>query len=116
MTYSKKAAIRTAVAVIATLLMTGCISGDHGVQRMAGAGFGGVAGACPDPRPEAANPGSRPRWREPWRGCFPIAGSAPRSTSSMQPAHGKRRALALAQSQYRHRGAIPPTRTYRSTG
>ena len=32
MTHSKKAAIRTAIAVIATLLLAGCMSGDHGVQ------------------------------------------------------------------------------------
>ena len=36
MTYSKTAAIRTAIAVIATLLLAGCMFGDHGVKRMPG--------------------------------------------------------------------------------
>ena len=36
MTHSKTAAIRTAIAVIATLFLAGCMSGDHGVKRMAG--------------------------------------------------------------------------------
>ena len=46
-------------------------------------------GARTDSRPESS--GSRPRWREPWRGCFPAAGSTPRSTSFMRLEHGKRR-------------------------
>ena len=37
MTYSKTAAIRTAIAVIAALFRAGCMSGGHGVKRMAGA-------------------------------------------------------------------------------
>ena len=37
MTHSKTAQIRTAIAVIATLLMAGCMSGGHGVKRMTGA-------------------------------------------------------------------------------
>ena len=37
MTYSKTAAIRTAIAVIAALFRAGCMSGDHGVKRMTGA-------------------------------------------------------------------------------
>ena len=44
MTYSKTAAIRTAIAVIAALFLAGCLTGDHGVKRAAGAGLGGVAG------------------------------------------------------------------------
>ena len=44
MTYSKTAAIRTAIAVIAALSLAGCVTGDHGVKRAAGAGLGGVAG------------------------------------------------------------------------
>ena len=40
------------------------------MKRMAGAGLSGIAGACTDLRPEAASSGSRPRWREQWRGCF----------------------------------------------
>ena len=44
MIHSKMAAIRTAIAVIAALFLTGCMSNDHGVERMAGAGLGGVAG------------------------------------------------------------------------
>ena len=34
MTYSKTAAIRTAIAVIAALIRVGCMSGGHGVKRM----------------------------------------------------------------------------------
>ena len=37
MTHSETAAIRTAIAVIAVLFLAGCMSGDHGVKRMAGA-------------------------------------------------------------------------------
>ena len=74
MTYSKKAAIRTAIAVIATLLMTGCISGDHGVQRMAGAGFGGVAGACPDPTAGSGKPGIAATMAGTMAGLFPDSG------------------------------------------
>ena len=37
MTYSKTAAIRTAIAVIAALFRAGCMSGGHGVKRMTGA-------------------------------------------------------------------------------
>ena len=37
MTYSKTAAIRTAIAVIAALFLAGCVTGDHGVKRMDGA-------------------------------------------------------------------------------
>ena len=44
MIHSKMAAIRTAIAVIAALFLTGCMSNDHRVERMAGAGLGGVAG------------------------------------------------------------------------
>ena len=36
MTHSETAAIRTAIAVIAVLFLAGCMSGDHGVKRMAG--------------------------------------------------------------------------------
>ena len=37
MTHSKAVAIRTAIAIIATLFLAGGMSGDHGVKRMAGA-------------------------------------------------------------------------------
>ena len=36
MTHSKTGAIKSAIAVLATLLLAGCMSGDHGVKRMAG--------------------------------------------------------------------------------
>ena len=61
MTYSKAAGIRTAIAVIAALFLASCVTCDHGMKRMAARGLGVVAGACSDPRPEAASPGSRPR-------------------------------------------------------
>ena len=71
-----------------------------------GCGSAESPGAYTDPRLEAASPGSRPRWPKPWRGNFPVAESAPCSTSCIRPSHGKRRgdptkrgALALAQSR-----------------
>ena len=33
-----------AIAVRAALFLSGCVTGDHGVKRMAGAWLGGVAG------------------------------------------------------------------------
>ena len=71
-----------------------------------GEGSAESPGAYTDPRPEAASPGSRPRWWEPWRGCFPAAGSAPRSTSCMRSAHGKRRWRPVQVGRPRA-GAIP---------
>ena len=37
MTHSKAVAIRTAIAIIASLFRAGCMSGGHGVKRMTGA-------------------------------------------------------------------------------
>ena len=95
MTYSKTAAIRTAIAITASLFRVGCMSGGHGVKRMTGAeGSATSPGGCPGPQPEAASTGSRPRQLEPWRGCSPVAGSAPRSTRPtgyMRPVCGKPR-------------------------
>ena len=104
MTHSKTAAIRTAIAVIAALFLAGYMTGDHGVKRMAQ--LGGVARACSDPRLEAASSGSGPPWQEPWRGRFPVVRLAPRSTSCMRPAHGKR-CWKPVQAGCPRSGAIP---------
>ena len=95
--HSKAVAIGTAIATIASLFRVGCMSGGHGVKRMTGAEGSATSpggGGCPGPQPEAASTGSRPRQLEPWRGCFPVAGSAPRSTRPtgyMRPVCGKPR-------------------------
>ena len=57
MTYSKTAAIRTAIAVIAALFLAICMPGDHGVNRMAGAGLGGVAEGVPESTAGSGKPG-----------------------------------------------------------
>ena len=46
MTHSKAVAIGTAIAIIASLFRVGCMPGGHGVKRMAGTGFGGIAGCA----------------------------------------------------------------------
>ena len=58
MTYSKTVAIRTAIAVIATLLLAGCMSGDHGVKRMAAPGAWRYRPGKPTATP-AASPAAR---------------------------------------------------------
>ena len=47
MPHSMTAGIRTAITVIALLFLAGCMTGNHGVKRMAGAGLGGIAGCVP---------------------------------------------------------------------
>ena len=89
----------------------GPVSGRLHVRRSWGeadgrrAGSAASPGACSDPRPEAASPGSRPRWREPWRGCFSVAALEIRPSGV--PSRWRNPDTCNA-------GAVIPIRTYRS--
>ena len=106
MTHLKTAAIRTAIAA---LFLAGCMSGDHGVKRMAGAGarryrWGRVrihGQKARDRDHGGGNHGgvvSRQRDRRLARQA--LCGS---NTASGAGDPSKPGALALAQSQYRQR-------------
>ena len=92
MTYSKKAAIRTAIAVIAALFLAGCMTGDHGVKRMAGAGSAESLG-------RARIHGRKRQARDRGHGGGNHGGVVSRQRDrrlarqapAMRPAHGKRR-------------------------
>ena len=74
MTHSKTAAIRAAFAVIAALFLASCISGDHGVKRMAGAGLGGVAGGVLGSTAGSGKPGTVATVAGTMAGLFPDSG------------------------------------------
>ena len=42
-------------------VLAGCVTGDHGMKRVAGAGLGGVAGGVLGFTAGSSSPGSRPR-------------------------------------------------------
>ena len=123
LTHSKTAATRTAIAIIASLFRAGCVTGDHGVKRMAGAGtrrhrrgrarIRGRKRQARDRGHGGWNHGgvvSRQRDRRLARPCRPaICGT---HTLGRAGDPSKRGALALAQSQYRQCRrdyATPPT-------
>ena len=59
-----------AIAIPAALFLAGCVTGDHGVKRMAGAWLGGVAGSV-----HGSTAGSgKPRIAATVAGLFPGSG------------------------------------------
>ena len=71
MPHSMTAGIRTAIAVIALLFLAGCMTGNHGVKQMAGAGLGGIAGCVPGSTARSGKPGTAATVARTMAGLFP---------------------------------------------
>ena len=111
-----------AIAVRAPLFLAGCVTGDHGVKRMAGARLGGVAGSVHGSTAGSGKPGIAAKVAETKAGLFPGSGIG----ASLDKLYAVRTRQAASEtrpsgvpSRWRNpntsnAGAITPTRTYRS--
>ena len=107
MTHSKTAPTRTAITIIASLFRAGCMSSGHG-----GEADGRRAGSATSPGGAQVHSWKR-QARDRGHGSgnhggagFPVAGSAPRSTSCVRPAHSKPRRRPV-QAGCPRAGAMP---------
>ena len=117
-------AIGTAIAVRAALFLAGCVTGDHGVKRMAGAWLGGVAGSVHGSTAGSGKHGIAATAAGTMAGLFPGSGIGA-SLDKLYAARARQAALETRQSGVPSRwhnpntgnaGAITPTRTDRSAG
>ena len=115
---------RRVIAVIAAPFLAGCMSGDHGVKRMAGAWLGGVAGSVHGSTAGSGKPGIPATVAETMAGLFPGSGIGA-SLDKLYAARARQAALETRQSGVPLRwrnpntgnaGATTPTRTDRSAG
>ena len=125
MTHSKTAAIRTAIVVIAALFLAGCMSVDHGVKLVAGAGVGGVAGGVPGSTARNGKPGIAATVTGTMARLFLGSGIgasldranrlyAARTRQAAQKNRPGGVPSRLFNPDISNAGAITPTRTYRS--
>ena len=111
------------IAVIAALFLAGCMSGDHGVKRIAGAGLAGIAGAHGSTA-GSGKLGIAATVAGTMAGLFPGSGIGA-SLDNLYAARTRQAALETRPSEVPSRwhnpstgnaGDITPTRTYKSAG